>query len=575
MTDLALSSSICRVPLRQTVQLRFADGDVLEGVKGTRLEDFIRHKTGAPFPALAALVGGNLRELSFAPLCDEDVVPLDISTSEGIRIYRRSLAFLLVAAVDELFPGTVIHIDYTVPFGGYFCAVRDRQPFSADELTRLEQHMRAIVERDDPITRVHCTPEEARRVFAERGETEKAELVDRRTQDLFKLYELRGRRDFFYGYMVPSTGYLACFGIVPYTDGFVLQYPRREHGSVLGTPQLSPMMTAVFREYGNWLHLLRIENVGQVNELIRAGRIKETILVSEALQERSIAQIAGRIAERIPATRVVLIAGPSSSGKTTFSKRLAIQLLAHGVRPFTLEMDRFFVNRDQTLRDQDGNHDFESIEALDLQLLSGNVNALLAGKETQLPHFDFITGTRRPGPLAKLGKDQIIIAEGIHGLNPQLVRDVPPEAVFRIYISALTQLNIDLHNRISTTDTRLLRRIVRDAAQRGWSADDTLSRWPAVRRGERENIFPYQENADAMFNSALVYELSALKPLAEPLLLQVRSESYNHIAALRLLAFLSLIEPVSTEFIPENSLLREFIDGSVFHDYLPGKELNW
>jgi uridine kinase len=575
MTDDMLAKSICSVPLRQTVQLRFSDGEVLEGVKGTPLEDFIRYKTGAQYAALAAMVGTNLRELTYAPFYDEDIEPLDITTSEGIRIYRRSLALLFVTAVQELFPGAVVHIDHTVPFGGYFCDVRGREPFTSEELAQLERHMHDIVALDEPIVRVECPPEEARRIFESRGETEKAYLVDQRARDAFKMYELRGRRDIFYGYMVPSTGYLPCFAIMPYTDGFVLQYPRRQAGCALEKPYVSPMMSAVFREYGKWLRLLRIENVGQINELIRAGRIKETVLVSEALQERSIAQIAGRIAERTPQTRVVLIAGPSSSGKTTLSKRLAIQLLAHGVRPFTLEMDRYFVNREDTPRDEDGDYDFESIEAIDLDLLGRNVTDLLAGRETELPHFNFMQGRREPGPTARLGRDQIIIAEGIHGLNPRLLRSVSRDAVFRIYVSALTQLNIDRHNRISTTDTRLLRRIVRDARHRGWAASDTLSRWPAVRRGERRNIFPYQENADAMFNSALVYELAALKLLAEPLLLQVSADSHNQVAARRLLAILALTESVSTDLVPGNSILREFVDGSIFHDYLPGKELNW
>ncbi|MCX7847269.1 MAG: nucleoside kinase [bacterium] len=370
--------------------------------------------------------------------------------------------------------------------------------------------------------------------------------------------------------MVPSSGYLRQFALVPTEGGFILQYPRRQHGT-LSEPREAPKLAAIFREYGDWLRLLRIEHIGQINEVIRSGDARETVLVSEALHERKIADIAARIAERKEEIKLVLIAGPSSSGKTTFSKRLAIQLLTHGIRPFTLEMDRYFLDREETPRDEQGEYDFESIEALDLGLLNRQLQGLIDGEEVQLPQFNFVEGKRGAGPVVTLAKDQVILAEGIHGLNPRLGAAVPAERVFRIYISALTQLNIDRHNRVSTTDTRLIRRIVRDAAHRGWTAEETLGMWERVRVGEKRNIFPYQENADVMFNSALVYELAVLKHLAMPLLLRVRSSSRASITAKRLLALLNLIEELSPELVPDNSILREFIGGSILADYLPGK----
>ncbi len=558
---------------RRTVQVHMPDGTTLEGPVGTALEGFARAHTGRKFKTLAALADGSLRELIHQPETDARVVPLDLRTPEGVRIYRRSLAFMMVTAAQELYPDAEVFIDYTVPYGGYFCDVRGRGQFTTDELARLEAHMRTIVEEDNSIRRIPVPIEQAKEIFGSRREFDKVSLVDKRGKEDFMMYELRNRKDAFYGYMAPSTGYLRIFALAHLENGFVLQYPRRQQPDKLLEKHASPMLEAIFQEYGEWLRLLRVENVGQFNNIINKGRIRGTILVCEALQERRIADIAGRIAEEIDRVKVVFIAGPSSSGKTTFSKRRAIQLLTRGIRPFTLEMDRYFVDRKFTPKDKNGEYDFEVLEALDLCLLNQNLNDLMNGREVTLPEFNFVTGTREMGPTVRLAKDQVIIAEGIHGLNPELVSDIPPEKVFRIYISALTQLNIDRHNRISTTDTRLIRRIVRDAAHRGWKADDTLEMWEKVRRGEKNYIFPYQENADEMFNSALAYELAVLKPFATPLLLQVKPASPNSVAAKRLLAFLNLFEGIPADYVPDNSLLREFVGGSILSDYLPGKPL--
>ena len=323
-----------------------------------------------------------------------------------------------------------------------------------------------------------------------------------------------------------------------------------------------PKLMDVFREYGRTLDVLGIGDVGSLDEAIQAGRTEEIILVAEALHAQRIGQIATQIAQRRDQVRLVLIAGPSSSGKTTFSRRLAVQLLANGIRPIAVEMDSYFVDREQTPRDEQGNYNFEVLEALDLKLFNEQLLQLMAGEQVTLPKFNFVAGKREVGRTIQLGADQILLVEGIHGLNPRLVPNIPPERMFRLYVSALTQLNIDRYNRVPTTDMRLLRRIVRDARTRGYSAAETIGRWESVHRGERDYIFPYQENADVMFNSALVYELSALKPLVEPLLLQIEPGKPGHIEAKRLLTFLQWFEPIPVDPIPDNSILREFVGGS-------------
>ena len=566
-----LSNNIKETQPSKIIQITMPDGKTLQATNGTTLEQFIRFHSGEKFKYLAALVNGKLCELTNKANCAEKIYPLDLTTSEGVRIYRRTLSFVLVTAAQEVFPEAEIFIEYTVPYGGYFCTVRGREQFSSAELKKLENKMREIVKEDNPINRVPEPIEEARIIFAKRGEKDKVSLVDKRGKDDFMMYHLRERKDAFYGYMLPSTGYLKIFKLLKHKNGFVLQYPRRATPDTLLPKYSSSNLDSVFQEYGHWLQLLNVENVGRINTLIQKGKARGIVLVSEALQEQKIAEIAGKIAKKSDNVKLVFIAGPSSSGKTTFSKRLAIQLLAHGLKPFTLEMDRYFVDRKITPRDKNGEYDFEVIEALDRKMLSSNLKNLMAGRKVTLPEFNFVTGTREKGPTVKLNKNQIIIVEGIHGLNPKLVPSISSDKIFRIYISALTQLNIDRHNRISTTDTRLVRRIVRDVAHRGANAETTLSMWEKVRRGEKKNIFPYQENADVMFNSALTYELPALKQIVVPLLLQVKSVSPNSVTAKRMLAFLNLFDDIPLDIIPDNSLLREFAGGSILRDYLPGK----
>ena len=555
---------------RQTAQMYLPDGRAFEAPIYTPIEKYLKTAlTDTSVPVIAALVNGELRELTYRLTSDATVTPVFLSDSDGVRIYRRSLVFLLITAVSELFPEARIFVDYTLPFGGFFCQVQGRESFNEEELKRIEGRMREIVVQDIPIVRKIVPLSEAVEMFRARGETEKVSLLSRRQKDYLTLYHLRDMRDYFHGYMVPSTGYLRYFALHLWPPGFVLQYPRRHWPTELRPVQDYPQLIAIFQEYGKWLRLLGVDSVGGLNEAIASSRIREIILVSEALHEQRIAQIASLIARYRDEIRLVLIAGPSAAGKTTFSKRLSIQLLAHGIRPFPLAMDNYFVDREKTPRDEDGNYDFEALEALDLEFFNQQLLALMYGDPVQLPRFDFVTGKRGTGETVQLGPDHIIIVEGIHGLNPALVPSIPARHIFRIYVSALTQLNLDRYNRVPTTDTRLVRRIMRDATYRGYTAEETLDRWESVRRGEKRHIFPYQEHADVMFNSALVYELAVLKPLIEPLLLQVEPGSPRRVEAKRLLAFLRWFEPCGADLIPDNSILREFVGGSILRDYVP------
>lgn len=556
---------------RATAQVKLADGRVYEAPTWTPLEAYLRVAAAdrpPRSPVVAALIDDELRELTYHIEKDVEVTPLGMDDRDGSRIYRRSLTFLLATAAREMFPEARLSVDHSVTFGGYYCEVSNRPPFTPEELARLEAHMRAIVAADEPIGKERVPLAEAVALFRARGDDEIVRLLTYRRKDYLVLYTLRGVRDYFHGYMVPTTGYLRYFALHPYPPGFILRFPPR--ASLDLEPVVAyPKLMDVFHEYGHTLRVLGISNVAALNAAIQAGRTNEIILVAEALHAQRIAEIAAQIAQRRDQVRLVLMAGPSSSGKTTTAKRLAVQLLAHGIRPIAVELDSYFVDRELTPRDEHGNFNFEVLEALDLKLLNQHLLALMAGEEVTLPKFNFITGKRETGATIQLGPDQILLVEGIHGLNPRLVPNIAPERIFRVYISALTQLNLDRYNRVPTTDTRLIRRIVRDARTRGYTAADTIGRWESVHRGERDFIFPYQENADAMFNSALVYELSALKPLVEPLLLQIKPGKPGYIEAKRLLTFLEWFEPIPAEPIPDTSILREFLGGSVLEHFEP------
>lgn len=553
---------------RPDVELTLDDGRIITGKRGAMLEEFVKLVQEDRQPQIVGMVlDGSLRELTF-PLEKDGVASLiTMADQDGARIYRRSLVFLLEVAFKHCFPHRLLTIDHSVSSGGYHCQIDEPDDFGQPELKELEEHMQKLVDDDIPFIRTTVPLQEAVDYFTEQREFDKVSLLKYRQRSDLVLYQADSVRDYHHGYMVPSSGYLKWFGLELVEGGFVLRFPRRHSPSTIEPLGVFPTLLKTFKEYGDWLNKLGIPSVGALNDAIQTGHVDEVILVSEALQEMQISRIADQIYENRERVGVILIAGPTSSGKTTFSKRLGIQLVARGINHFALEMDNFFVDRDKTPLLPNGHKDYESLRAMNLDRLNHDLKALLEGQEVQLPHYDFITGCSQDGKIAHLEKGEIVILEGIHGLNPNLLYEIDPIMTFRVYISCLTQLNLDRHNRISTTDTRLIRRIVRDARDRGYSASDTIARWEAVRAGEKQHIFPYQENADVMFNSALAYEISTLKPWVEPLLRQVRFGSIEHIEAKRLLKFLEWFLPTTSEYVPDNSILREFIGGSILTDF--------
>jgi uridine kinase len=557
-----------QVEPRKTVEIHLPDGKVFQGPRHAPVGQFLKALLAdESAPIVGAIVNGELRELTFPIKIDSYVRPVSMGEQDGMRIYRRSLVFLLAAAFDAIFPDAELIVDHSVASGGYYCHVTWDHPFSASETARLEAKMIELVEADLPFTRQVIPLVEARKIFEEKGEFEKVHLLSHRSKDYLTVYNLGDFYDYHHGYMVPSTGYVGWFQLIPTGEGFTLRFPRQQDPTHLSHFTEYPKLLNAFRRYGDWLELLGISSVGALNDAINNQRIEEIILVSEALHELHVTEIAAQIFNNKDQLRIVLISGPSSSGKTTFSKRLSVQLLARGISPFPIAMDDYFIDRDLTPLDEEGKPDYESIRALNLERLAGDLHGLVDGKKVHLPHFDFLSGKCLNGHSVQLQSNQIIIIEGIHGLNPGLFSEIPEIHAFRIYVSALTQLNLDRYNRISTTDTRLIRRVVRDARERGYSAYQTIQRWESVRRGEKRYIFPYQENADVMFNSALAYELSALKPLAEPLLRQVPSGTPEYVEAKRLLALLGWFLPIDVAGIPDNSLLREFIGSSILKDF--------
>jgi uridine kinase len=554
---------------RATAEVFLPDGRILCGPRNTPIGTFLKRlpEWEPHDPILGAVVNGELRELTYPIELDSRVRPVKMSDPDGSGIYRRSVTCLLVAAFEDIFPDADISIDHSMSSGSFYCTVINRGPLSKEELAVVEARMKELVKADLPFERKVVPLQEAIDYFESKHQPEKVELLSYRSKGTLGLYALGKRCDYYHGYMVPSTGYLRWFALEPMDEGFALRFPRRKAPNELAPMPDSKKLLATFREYTSWLVRLGIEHVGALNSAIKANRVTELILVSEALHEHRIAEIAHLVMERSREARIVLVAGPSSSGKTTFSKRLTVQLLAQGMSPFPLELDNYFLDRERTPKDENGEYEFEALEALDTPRLLSDVQRLIAGEEVQLPKFNFPLGRSEPGEVVKLEKGQLVILEGIHGLNPRLLPGLSKAQTTRIYVSCLTQLNLDRHNRISTTDTRLLRRIIRDARDRGYSAQQTINHWASVGRGEKKHIFPYQEHADVMFNSALVYELSAIRLLAEPLLRQVVFGTPEYIEAKRLLAFLQWFLPIGEDLIPDNSILREFIGGSILKGF--------
>jgi uridine kinase len=554
---------------RSDVQVHLPNGKTLGGPSGLPLEAFIQKAAGGFAPTvMAAVMNNRLAELSEPVLADVEVRPVTASSQSGLRIYQRSMILLLEVAAHDLYPEARLTVEHSLTHGGLYCRTLDREPFAIEDLARLEARMREIAVQDACIEREDMALVDAVAFFEEGGDPSTARLLAQVGRARVTLHRLRAVREFFFdGHLVPSTGYLKQVALQPYAAGFALHLPAG--GRPLERVKDNPKLASVFREYGEGLLRLGVPDVAALNQALQEERGREIVLVAEALHDQRIAEIAAQIHELRDEIDLILISGPSSSGKTTFARRLSIQLLAHHMRPFPLSLDDYFLPRDQTPIDDMGHPDFESLEALNLELLNRHVVALTRGQTVTLPHYDFFTGTANEGATVQLSAEHILVIEGIHGLNPSLLPAVPSARVFRIYASALTQLKLDHVNRIPTTDTRLIRRIVRDARARGYSAQDTIAHWESVVRGENKHIFPFQENADTMFNSALVYELAALKPLAEPLLRQVEPDAPEYIEARRILAFLQWFEPCDTALVPEDSILREFIGGSVVADFVP------
>ncbi|MBQ8923706.1 MAG: nucleoside kinase [Lachnospiraceae bacterium] len=489
----------------------------------------------------------------------------------GFDTYRRSLTLLMVKAFADVLETKrdyAVHVMYSMGTG-YYCKLLNKKEEvklekpSEELIAKVKQRMLDIVSEDMRIYKMSISVEDAITRFEKQGRLDKANLFRYRRASRVNIYNLDGYEDYFYGYMVYSAGYMTCFDLFAYDEGFILMAPDKKDYSVI--PEFKPQkkLFEVLKTSDDLGRMLDVDSVGQLNNSITTGDIKELMLAQEALQEKQIADIAEMI--KNDGRKIVLIAGPSSSGKTTFSHRLSVQLRAHGLRPYPLELDNYFVDRDFTPRDEDGNYDFECIEAMDLDLFNTDVKRLLNGEEIEIPTFNFTIGVKEyKGKRLKLNKGDVLVAEGIHALNPLMTKEIPDESKFRIYISALTQINIDEHNRIPTTDGRLIRRIVRDARTRGNDAQKTISMWPSVRRGEEKYIFPFQEEADVMFNSALIHELSVIKQFAEPLLFAVPRDSFEYYEAKRLLKFLDYFVGLDTTDIPKNSILREFVGGGCF-----------
>ena len=535
---------------------------------GTSLREIAEDmKIKLDYPILGARVNNKLAELSYRIYKPKFVEFIDITNIDGYRMYQRSLSFVLMKAVRDILPQARLKIEHSIS-QGFYCEVEkpDDQRLTPEEVLTIAERMRQIINADIPFEREEIPTQQALEIFEENHLYEKVKLFKTRPILFTSVYKLDDQIDYFYGYLVPSTGYLKVFDLIPYYDGMLLRFPTQDNPEELGPIVEQPKLFEIFREYKQWVEILGVSTVGSINEQVQDGKAGDLIKISEALHEKKVAQIADMIKHRGD-VRLVLIAGPSSSGKTTFSKRLSVQLRVIGYQPVTISLDNFFVDREKTPRDENGDYDFESLYALDLELFNQVMNQLIAGQQVELPKFNFQEGKRYyDGTKVKLSDRGIIVIEGIHGLNPELTRHIDEKYKFKIYVSALTQIGIDSHNRIPTTDNRLLRRMIRDYQFRGYSLVDTLKRWPSVRRGEERNIFPFQEEADVMFNSALIYEFNVLKKHLEPLLREVPETVYEYSEAVRLLKFLSYFVPIRREEreIPPTSILREFISGSAF-----------
>lgn len=541
-------------------------GSVKPVSKGTTLNQVIStFGVKMDSPILGALVNNELQELTFEVFHPITVQFITIIHPDGMRMYVRGLSFVLYKAVHEHFPDSQLRINHSVSKGVY-CKLNNTDiQLSIDDVAAIKQKMQEIVDANLPFIRMEEETEEVIRKFELHGLDDKINIFRHRGRNYSSYYKLDGHIDAFYGFMIPSTGYLRVFDLNSYFKGMLLQVPRKGNPNMVEKLVIQNKLFEIFQEFSQWVKILDVPNISDLNNSCSNGKSEVFIKVSEALHEKKIGQIADVIRSRKERVKIILISGPSSSGKTTFAKRLAIHLIVNGMKPLNLSLDNYFVDREKTPLDEAGNHDYEAVEALDLELFNKNLVSLLNGENVELPRFSFETGLRfYNGETMQMHPENVLIIEGIHGLNPLLTSAIPAEAKFKIYVSALTSINIDNHNRVSTTDNRLIRRIVRDYRYRKYSARDTISRWQSVRQGEEKHIFPFQEEADAMFNSALLYELAVLKPFAEPILLEVQPNQPEYAEAIRLLGFFRLLKPLKPNEIPPTSILREFLGGSSF-----------
>ena len=543
-------------------------GRTIEVAMGTTLLEVERQlRLDGPHPFLAAYVNNRIKELNYRIYKPVTVRFIDITSFEGIRVYQRTISFILQKAVRELFPDRTLYIRHSLGASGFYCEISGFGPIPAEHLDAIKARMRGIIDRNLPIQGVKMLTDTARKIYEGFGMTDKIALLDSRPRLYSKIYTIDSLPGYFYGALTPSTGYTPQFDLHSYYNGFFIALPLRTDPTRLHQSVHQEKMFDVFHQYQSWVEIMGVPTVGQLNSKVLAGDASELIKIAEAFHENKLAQVAGCVAEanRERGVRLVLISGPSSSGKTTFAKRLGVQLRVLGLNPVLISLDDYFVDREKTPRDENGEYDYEALEAIDLEQFNDHLKRLERGESVDIPRYDFISGTRQwhDDPL-QLDERSVLIVEGIHGLNPALTPGVPESRKFKIYVSCFTSVALDNVSRIATSDNRLLRRLTRDYRTRGNDALSTLARWESVRRGEEKHIFPYQENADVMFNSSLFYEISVLRRFAEPILREVPDTVPEYGEAKRMLKFLDNFIPISPEEIPPTSLLREFIGGSSF-----------
>lgn len=552
--------------MKQVIQIRCKNNKKSQKVEiGSTLFDifsaFDLKMTHGP---VSARVNNKVEGMHYRVYNSKDVEFLDMTSSSGSRAYTRTLFFVLCKAVQDIYPATDVVIDIPVS-NGFYVDIRLGRPVVDEDVNIIRRRMQEIIDAKMPIRRFTVPTEEAVALFQEKGDVEKVKLLKTSGSIYTTYYKIGDYVDYYYGTLLTNTSQLYLFGLEKYYDGMLLRIPSLKNPDVLGEMTRQDKMFEIFKEHHRWQSILGIRTVGDFNQAIDANHATDIINISEALQEKKIAKIAEEIASR-KGVKLVLLAGPSSSGKTTSCKRLSIQLAVNGLKPLQISLDDYFVDREKTPKDASGEYDYESIYALDLDLINEQFNALFRGEEVELPKYDFQSGkSKKSGNKLKMNDNNVLVVEGIHALNPELTAHIPQEQIFRVYASALTTILLDNHNYIPTTDNRLLRRIIRDYKYRGVSAQETIHRWPSVRAGENKWIFPFQENADAMLNTAMLYELAVIKTQAEPLLQQVPENCEEYAEAYRLLKFLKYFKGIPYNNLPPTSLLREFLGGSSFH----------